>query len=725
MPSRRVHPIRRPRRLPAARARLALTAALALGSLATGAQGPAQPRPQTPPAATGAGVPQSPASAEAEPQAPRPVFRTDINFVRVDVIVTDKQGRPVTDLTQADFEVTEDGKPQAVETFKLVEVTGQVVEGAERARDIRSTYDEESEAQREDTRIFVFFLDDYHVRRGSSMGVREPLARFIRDQLGPLDMIGVMYPLMPVSMLTLTRDHESVIREIERFEGRKFDYRPRNTFEEQYSMYPAEIVERVRTQVSLSALEGLAVRLGGLREGRKAVVLVSEGYSFYLPPQLRDPVAEMPGLGNPARGRPTLGEGTVAEERKQFFDSADMQHELQQVYSAANRANTAIYTLDPRGLAVFEFDLGENVGPGFDRQALQDTQDTLRTIADETDGRAIVNRNDLEGGLRQVVRDTSAYYLIGYNSTQAPSDGKFHQIRVRIRRPGVQVRARKGYWALTAEEVTRALAPPPPGPERGVTEALASVETPSRARVVRTWVGTRPGDDGRTRVTFVWEPVPPVPGETRRDTASRVSLIAAGGDGAAYFRGKVPGADGSGATAAGARTLSPTASGRGAAVEFDAPPGRLQLRVAIEGESGRTVDSDVLDLDVPDYTAPQVRLTSPEVLRARTAIEYRQLAADPDAMPVADREFRRTERLLVRFTALGPGETAPETAARLLNRAGKPMSDLPSTALAGEPRRFQVDVPLAGLPAGEYVLELKGSAGGSEARQFVGFRVVS
>ena len=74
--------------------------------------------------------------------------------------------------------------------------------------------------------------------------------------------------------------------------------------------------------------------------------------------------------------------------------------------------------------------------------------DTLRTLADNTDGRAIVNRNDLAAGMKQIVRDTSAYYLLGYNSTHTATDGKFHEIKVRVKRPGIQVRARKGYWAF-------------------------------------------------------------------------------------------------------------------------------------------------------------------------------------------------------------------------------------------------------------------------------------
>jgi VWFA-related protein len=728
-------PVRR--RLP--RLRPAPAAAFALALLAGGlaaphaqqaGQGPGSQAGATPAPRGGAPPPGQPAqgapggqTGAQEPAPPtQPVFRTGINFVRVDAIVTDKQGNPVMDLTQADFEVTEDGKPQAVETFRLIQVSGTPAPGAERPREIRTEYDQESEAQRDDVRIFVIFLDDYHVRRGASMAVREPLVRFIRNSLGPLDMIGIMYPLMPVSLLTLTRNHEAIIREIEKFEGRKFDYRPRNQFEEQYSLYPAEVVERVRNQVSLSALEGLMVKMGGLREGRKAAILVSEGYSNYLPPQLRDPVAEMPGYGNSARRRPGLGDGSYGEQRKQFFDDVDILNELRQVYSAANRGNTAIYSLDPRGLAVFEFDINEGVGQRTDRASLQNTQDTLRILADETDGRAIVNRNDLEGGLKQVVRDSSAYYLLGYNSSQAPSDGKFHEIKVKVKRPGLQVRARKGYWALTAEETARATAPPKPEPERGLTEALANVssQSASRGKLIRTWIGTGPGEDGKSRVTFVWEPVPPIPGEQRREGATRVSLIAAGGDGRAYYRGKVPPDD---ALTAAGETGS---SSRSSAVEFDAVPGRMQLRLSVEGTSGQLIDSDVLDVTVPDYTAPQVTVTTPQVIRARTAIEVRQFNANPDAVPVADREFRRTDRLLIRFSAIGPGTETPETSVRLLNRAGQRMSDLPTQPVPGAAAaRLQVDLPLAGLPAGEYVVEVKSSAGGAEAKQFVGFRVIS
>jgi VWFA-related protein len=658
----------------------------------------------------------TPGAAQDAQQPAQPVFRTGINFVSVDVIITDKKGVPVTDLQVGDFEVFEDGKPQAVETFKRIDVTGQPAVGGEVPRQIRTAFDEESEAQREDVRIFVFMLDDYHVRRANGMRARESLVRFVREQLGPLDLVGLMYPLTPVTDLHLHRNRDGLIREIERFDGRKGDYLPRNDIEEQYAMYPVEVVERVRNEVSLSALEGLMVKLAGVREGRKQVVLMSEGYTNYVPPQMRDPNAMLPGVNNPNRGRvdPVQGYG---DDRARFFGDMDIQSRIRDIFNAANRGNTAIYALDPRGLAVFEYDIQSGIGLTSDSKMLNQTMDTLRVLAEETDGRAIVNRNDLDAGLRQIVRDASAYYLLGYNSTQAPADGKFHEIKVKVKRPGLQVRARKGYWALTAADFERATAPPAPEADPALGKALAAVEAPRRARLVRTWIGTAPAESGKTRVSFVWEPVPALPGE-RSDTPARLGVVAAGDTGM-YYRGKV-------GTDPGSAAVPASSGGRAGRVEFEAPPGKLQLRLSIEDAAGEVIDSDLLDVQVPDYATTEVRLTPLEVLRARGAIEFRALNADPAAMPVAAREFSRTERLLIRFAALGPGGTAPETVVRLLNRAGTPMSTLPAQAAPGDdPARRQVDLPLAGLAAGDYLVEVVARSGESEAKQLVGFRVTS
>jgi VWFA-related protein len=667
---------------------LGVVVALALG---VSAQEPAQ---QPPPAA--------PATQEQDASG-QPVFRTGINFVRVDVIATDRQGNPVLDLSKEDFEISEDGKPQAVETFRLVKIDMTTSEYA--SRGIRTREDEEAAAADENARIFVFFLDDYNVRLGNSMSARKPLAEFVRTQLSPNDLVAIMYPLTPLDAVVLTRNHESVARTLEQFEGRKFNYEPRNSIEYQYSHQPTEVVERLRRQVSLSALRGLSIKLGALREGRKALILVSEGYIAMLPPQMRDAIATMPGLGNPNRNNPLAGENNLNEERARNMAEFDLQREIQDVFDAANRSNTAIYAVDPRGLSTGEFDIADNIGIRQSSDALRSTMATLQTLAENTDGRAIVNRNDLAKGMQQIVRDSSGYYLLGYNSTQAPQDGKFHEIRVRIKRSGVQVRARKGYWAMTATEAARAVAPPKPGPPPAVSRAIASLPPTSGERFIRTWVGNAPGENGHTKVTFVWERVNAAPG-IRREEATQVALVATSAEGAEVFSGDVP--------------LDR------AAITFDAPPGRLRLRMDVQGAGDSRLDSEEREVTVPDLTSTDVTLGTPRVFVARTAREFQDLAANPDATPSASRQFRRTQRLLVRVEAFGKSDSPVAVKARLLNKQGQAMADVPVKAPAEAGAPNTVDLPLSSLAAGEYLLELSAAADGQPAAtELIAFRLTS
>ena len=663
---------------------------------------------------------QPPADDKTPPQA---VFRAGINFVRVDVIVSDKNGANIGDLKMSDFEITEDGKPQTVESFKFIKLDGGAAPGPDGPpRAIRTDADEESEAARDDVRLFAVFLDDYHVRRLASMGVRDPLTKFIEAQLGPSDMIGLMYPLQSVLNMRMTRNHQAIVQGIQRFVGRKYDYTPMNDIEQQYANYPTETVERIRNKVSLSALKGLIVHMGTLKEGRKSLIVVSEGYTYMVPPGLRSPNSQMPGLGNLGGG----GFDQQTEDRINFSATIDMQQELREVYDEANRQNVSLYPVNPRGLAVFEFDLSEpSVGSDMDRQYLNATMDTLRTLAENTDGRAIVNRNDLAAGMKQIIRDSSAYYLVGYSSTVAPSDGKFHEIKVRVKRPGVQVRSRKGYWALTAEETSRAMAPPKPGPPPAVTAALANVATSTRQRLIRTWVGTSRGENGKTKVTFVWEPTPKLAGDRAAppgEQPSRVSVMAVGGDGSPYFRGRVPDvalASTSPSTAADGGS-TPRAPSR---VVFDAAPGKMQLRLSVEGAGSGVLDSEVRDIVIPDLTSTQTSLGTPMLFRARTPRELQQLKADAQAVPATMREFSRTDRVFMRVAVYGAG--APTLSVHMLNRAGQTMSEVPVTAPAAAGTDAMVDVPLAGIAPGDYIIEVRATGEGGEAKELIGFRVTS
>src|SRR5262245_62570082 len=687
----------------------AAAALLALLGLTGDAQ---QTQTQTPPAQRPPGQQPPPATDQ------QPVFRTGINFVRVDVIITDKNGNQVGDLQAADFDVTEDGKPQKIETFKLVKLDGGRTEAVrEPPKQIRTDYDEEAEAARDDVRLFAVFFDDYHVRRGASMSVRNPITKFIDTQIGPSDMVGIMYPLESTASVRFTRNHDAVMRAVQQFQGRKYDYTPRNQFEEKYAYYPTEVVERIRNQVSLSAIKSLIVHMGSLKEGRKALLLVSEGYTNALPPQMRNADATRPGSGNPNAFNPMAGVNDPNEDRYQFFSNLDLDSDLREIYDTANRNNVAIYAVDPRGLPGFEFDINEGVNIQTDSTYLRSTQDTLRVLADNTDGRAIVNRNDLDVGMKQITTDSSAYYLIGYNSTQAPSDGKFHEIKVRVKRPGVQVRARKGYWALNAEQTTRALAPPKPATPKAVDEALASVNRPSRAAVVRTWIGTSRGENGKTRVTLVREPIPNTPGEcaaSRGGRPVRVSLMAVAVDGSPIFRGRAPDVAVASTSSSGAAVAGQGgAAMRGASrVSFDVPPGKIQLRVSVEGTASQVLDSEVREMTVPDLTASTTLLGSAAVFRARPIPEFNRRKAHADEVPTAAREFSRTDRLLVRVPTYGPGDKAPNLSVHLLNRAGQAMVELTAAPLTAAPSQMQFELPLTSLPPGEYVIEIKAAGDG-------------
>jgi VWFA-related protein len=682
------------------------------GRQGTPSQGAGQPAPAPQPASPGT--------------AQQPTFRGGIDFVRVDAFVTDGSGKPVLDLKESDFEVLEDGKAQKIEQFRVIKIDGNEP-GGERPHAIRTPDDEQREAQRDDVRVFVLFLDDYHTRDRNALGMRRTLADFVDTQLRPTDMVAVMYPLTGVNDLAFTRDHDQIISAINAFEGRKYDYRPRNDLEANYARYPTDVVERIRNEVVTTALEGLSMRLGGMRDGRKTVIFVSEGFTVLLPPQMRRDNAQFPQL--PLVGTTDTRVEAMAEAQGQI----DLENRMRDVFKAANRNNTSFYTLDPRGLAVFEFDINDGGAAGVpdqkeDQRMLRSTQDTLRQLAEETDGRAIVNRNTLGAGLAQMVQDSSFYYLIGY-TTQAATDSKFHEIKVRVKRSGTTVRARRGYWALSAADVARALSPARPSGPNPAQLALASIATNVQAaRWIRTWIGTERGANGKTRVTLTWEPLPVQQG-VRREQAGRVEVIAADAKGDLVFRGRSPegaATDASTVPAGGASSPARAAGAPSSAAQriaFDAPPGKLDLRLSIAAAAGGTLDMETRTIAVPDLTAPQAALSTPRVFRSRSAREFQLQASDAAAVPVASRDFSRVERLLIRFDVYAAGSEKPVPAAVLLARDGRKIADVP-VAPAPLGGTHQIDLSLNALAAGEYVVQVSvADASGATATEMVPLRV--
>ena len=387
----------------------------------------------------------TPAQAE---DSTEPTFRTGIDLVRVDVTVTSRGDEPVADLTIDDFEVREDGVVQTIQSAQFVRLTGHPPPGDDLSLDIRSPGHAAQEAAREDVRILVIFVDDYHLRCGAPFDhqLKQVISRFVRAEMRPTDLMAVMGPLTPISDLGFTRSREAVLERINRIQGRLGCFvPPRSVLEENQFSLNAGQRARIRAQISFSALQSLAVHLGGLREGRKSVLFISEG-----PP--------------------------VIAERLQLFDH------LRDVIAAANTNNVTIHTMDPRAL-------GASYGVSTANESL----------AAETGGRRLSQSNDHSRALRAVMTDASAYYLLGYAPDRVHSDGKFHRIEVKVRRKRVRVLARHGYWAPRPEEQLPGPVTPVAPPE--ITEVLTSLSLDERPRLAIDAIGVEPLEHGVSVVT--------------------------------------------------------------------------------------------------------------------------------------------------------------------------------------------------------------------------------
>jgi VWFA-related protein len=334
-----------------------------------------------------------------DPQRP-PIFRTGAELVRVDVTVIDSKGHPVTTLTADDFTVEEDGAPQKIQSFKFIEHTGQRVEGDDVSLTITSPSHAATELARDDVRVFVIYWDEYHIPPliGADL-MRTEVANFIRTMTGPTDIIALMDPWTPMSDLRFTRDHDELLFAVGKLIGRQGVFQPLRNGAEENQMRHARSIPLARAEVALSALKSAMMHVGSLRQGRTSFVYVGSDFS-------------------------------VATDS--FMTTGEL-------INAANDANVAFYSISPEGLQVRG---GNRVG-------------ILHDLASNTGGEAI-RTNSPSRALRRVVDQAGGSYLLGYSPEPQRFDGKFHKIKVSLRKSGGDVRARNGYWAPDVAAMTRA-----------------------------------------------------------------------------------------------------------------------------------------------------------------------------------------------------------------------------------------------------------------------------
>lgn len=384
----------------------------------------------------------APAPANQPQDGQQPTFRVAVDLVTMDVIVRNSQDQFVADLTPQDFEVYEDGVQQEVKSFTLVHggrvhnlqappppptQEGIILPAARPRNDAAG-------------RIFLIIVDDLHLDFRNTGRIRDLFKRVSRTLVHEGDMFGIVSTGPSSLAIDLTYDRKVLDDAIKKITGNGL--RPSDIIQgAEGAEGPTEV--RYRAHVAFSTANDILRQLERINNRRKAIIWVSNGYDFN--PFAESRLGEDPVFGG--RFGQTREEGR--EEAQMFrqgqqFADADLARELGDLTRTANRANATIYTIDPRGL-VAGADLDEQLDPAEYSDYVRKTQDSLRVLADETGGIAVVNQNDFDKALKRIDAETSDYYVLGYYSSNPDPLKRTRKIEVKVNRPDTRVTYRTSY----------------------------------------------------------------------------------------------------------------------------------------------------------------------------------------------------------------------------------------------------------------------------------------
>jgi len=621
------------------------------------------------------------AAAQApQPVQPVPLFRSGVNVVTVDVSVLDKERRPVRGLTAADFTILENGKPQPVTGFSAIDLPDADAPAPVWSRESRP--DTVRNDDFADRRTIILVLDDATpMPAGDGPRVREA-ARLVIEQLGPDDLAAVVYAFDKTKGQELTRDRVRLLAAADRFMGgtTASNIAPDGRVVE----IPFSSYDRTAFQVYLATigtLRSLAEALMELPQRRKALVFISVGIPL-----------EMDNLAP----RITAGEhGEEAGQRWQLLQ------DLLAAFTAAQRANVNIYSVDPGGLRT-------NV------PTLNDNRDFLKAVSSNTGGFAIADDNDPGPGIAQVFRENSSYYLLGYQTPDPKADGRYRRIEVRVSRPGVTVRARDGYFEPTVakNEKKKAVKAPPSLLAAALDGPVQKTDVPMQVTAAAFPVAAVPAarrrDAAVAIVVGIRTPAPAGPGSAKDNIDVQVSAYDTSGrrQGAARLTGQVvrqPGYQG--------------ATGYEALLRLDLAPGRYQLRVAAESSLLRKSGSVYTDVDVPDFTKDGVTMSGLLI-----SVTPGAPSAPKDGLrdllpvtPTSERLFTREDKVsaMLRLCQGGKKPLVPVTLVlRIVDaRNATVFEDTatlgPERFSAGRLADYRVDLPTAALRPGRHLLTLE------------------
>jgi VWFA-related protein len=650
-----------------------------------------------------AGQPPAPA-----PPPQGPTFKVRVDYVEVDIVVSDRQSRLVRDLKKEDFQVLEDGKAQTITNFTLVDIP---VERADRPLFAASPIepDVKTNEQPFDGRVYVMVIDDLHTRFGRSIRVKTAAKQFIERHLGANDLMAIVHTAgANDASQEFTSNKRLLLAAVDKTQGRKLDSATINKTNEYNRTAglrtqgdplndPDDAERAFNARNALDTLKNVADWFGSVHGRRKAILFVSEGIDY-------DIYDMIPGTGSNHNGASMIMDST------------------RDAIASATRANVAIYGIDPRGLtdlgdesievSSFPDDTSLGVGTGSLYNEIRLSQDSLRTLSEETGGFAVVNKNDFTTAFQRIVEDNSSYYVLAYYPPD-PRPGRFHKIDVRVTRPGVTVRARRAYVtpkktdapvntkSVTTPEVREAL--DSPLPVSGLTLHVFAAPFKGAAPNASVLLGVELR--GRDM-------------QLSQNDKIQLSYIAIDAS------GKIKGGNTDNLTMT---ALKPETKAR---IEqtglrllnrMDLPPGKYQVRVAAQDSSASHVGSIQYDLQVPDFAkAPfsmsGLVLTSPVGAAMPSARPDEQMKVVLPGPPMALRTFPQNDEIALFAEVYDNEGKSPhkvDITATVTADEGKVMFKADevrdSSELGGQKGGYgyQARIPLKDLAPGRYVLKVE------------------
>jgi VWFA-related protein len=650
-------------------------------------------------------APPPPASAAQQP----PTFKVRVDFVEVDAVVTDRQGRIVRDLKKEDFQVLEDGKAQAITNFTLVDIP---VDKESRPLFAASPIEPDVKSNEKpfDGRVYVMVVDDLHTRFGRSVRVKAAAKQFIERRLGANDLMAVVHTAgSSDANQEFTSNKRLLLAAVDKTQGRKLDSATANKTNEYNRTRdirqqgdplndPDDMERGFNARTTLDTLRNVADWFGAVRGRRKAILFVSEGIDY----DIYDVIAQ--------NGSNHQSASTVLDATRDAI-------------GAATRSNVAIYGIDPRGLTdlgdesielgSFPDDTSLGVGQGSLQSELRLSQDSLRTLSEETGGFAVVNKNDFATAFQRIVEDNSSYYVLAYYPPD-PRPGRIHKIDVRLTRPGLTVRARKAYLTPKKVDPPKTTNNNPSTPE--LREALDS-PLPVSGLTMHVFASPFKGAAPNASVLFGVE----LRGRDMKvDPNSKILLSYLAID----ANGKVKGGNTDSLTLTNLKPESKARieqTGLRMLNRLDLPPGKYQLRIAAQDSAGGNVGSVQYDLEVPDYAKAPFSMSG-LVLTSGAGSMFPTVKADEQLKPmlpgppIALRSFPQNDEIAL-FTEVYDNAGATPHKVDIITTVttdeGKVLyktdETRDSTDLGGKRGGYgyTTRVPLKDLALGSYVLKVE------------------